>query len=592
MLTRCSSETRILSLARISLGIVLVTLLGTTTGCKALDAIRDMTKTAPLEDRLMTLTATPSALPEGGGEVLLTATVTVGGAADDGVRVQFDSSAGEFIPGESALTDADGIARVRLNTTQPATISASITVASVALVTSGEVSIAVGGTAEDTSAVVYDFASTPNPATVGESAELEISAARDGTAVSGSLGVDFGDGQQTTLGNFNGNATVNHVYDSTGSFQVAATLTEEGGATSNSTFDIVVTSVAATVVGITASAAQIDAREPLAFDVTVTDADGNDASGTVSVDWGDGRSTRIGEVSGTAEVDHTYREPGSYRALAALTGADGTISRASVRVRIVERYNVSARLSVSPSTPVVAGVTIFTLAVSRTDGKSANGAGAISFGDGVTETAPVIGGAARFSNEYTEAGEYVVDAGFDDGAGHTATARLVVTVVAAPAPDPTPSPDPSPDPNPGDGDEIDANSLVWLHPNAANWPITSTTTNVSVSKGQICISHTKAGKWPVLSGVEGNPWVVGNVNGTWYAGNYEWLRPGQTCKSLGVPNENPDTAHALGPHIKISPLNTWVPKSGETVYFFVTTLNRAGLSTSDERSNMVKVIWP
>lgn len=581
MLMRGSSQTRIGSLAWTVLGIVLVTLLGTTTGCKAIDAIRDLTESAPAAQRLMTLTATPDSLPEGGGEVVLTATVTTGGAPENGVRVHFESSTGEFIPGDSALTDAGGLARVRLATTQPTTISASISAASVVLVTSGEVSITVGGIAEP-SAVVYSFASTPNPATVGESVELQISAARGGTAISGSLEVDFGDGQQTTLGNFNGNATVTHVYDSAASFQVAATLTEGGGATSSSTFDVAVTSTAATVVGITAKDAEIDARESLAFEVTVTDADGNDASGAVTVDWGDGRSSNIGQVTGSAPVDHTYREPGSYRALASLTSGDGTVSRASVRVRVVERFSVNARLSVSPSTPAVGEVSIFTLSVSRTDGKSANGAAAISFGDGVTETVPVIGGTARLSNEYAEAGDYAVVAGFDDGAGHTAAASLVVTVVAADTPDPIP----------GGGDEINANSLVWLHPNAANWPITSTTTNVSVSKAQICISHTKAGKWPVLNALEGNPWIVANVNGTWYAANYEWLRPGQICKALGVPNEHPDTAHALGPHIKISPLTTWVPKSGETVYFFVTTINRSGLRTSDERSNMVKVIWP
>ena len=24
-----------------------------------------------------------------------------------------------------------------------------------------------------------------------------------------------------------------------------------------------------------------------------------------------------------------------------------------------------------------------------------------------------------------------------------------------------------------------------------------------------------------------NPWVIAQVNGKWYAGTYEWLRPGQ-----------------------------------------------------------------
>ena len=85
---------------------------------------------------------------------------------------------------------------------------------------------------------------------------------------------------------------------------------------------------------------------------------------------------------------------------------------------------------------------------------------------------------------------------------------------------------------------------------------------------------------------------MANVGGTWYAATYEWLRPGQTCKSIGVPNDYPNTARALGPHIKRSPLSSWVPKKGETVYFFVSTFARDGRRNGNQRSNMVKVVWP
>ena len=144
----------------------------------------------------------------------------------------------------------------------------------------------------------------------------------------------------------------------------------------------------------------------------------------------------------------------------------------------------------------------------------------------------------------------------------------------------------------GRANAINASSLTYLHANVANWAVTSTTTSVSVTKDQICIHHTKAGQWQDIGGVEGNPWIVANIGGIWYAGTYEWLRPGQVCKSIAVPQEFPDTAHSIGPHVKRSPLSSWVPKPGETVYFFVSTLARDSKRNGDQRSNLVKVIWP
>ena len=83
----------------------------------------------------------------------------------------------------------------------------------------------------------------------------------------------------------------------------------------------------------------------------------------------------------------------------------------------------------------------------------------------------------------------------------------------------------------------------------------------------------------------GNPWIFAKVGGQWYGATFEWLRPGQTCKSI--------SATDLGPHIKKSPLDNWVPKSGETVGLMVSTPARVGPEGPiNERSNVVLTTWP
>jgi len=142
--------------------------------------------------------------------------------------------------------------------------------------------------------------------------------------------------------------------------------------------------------------------------------------------------------------------------------------------------------------------------------------------------------------------------------------------------------------DPTGGDIPPLNQLTWLHTDISGWAQTSTIEKVLVQSSQICINHSKAGQWPVFvnGGVEaeGNPWVVAQVGGTWYAATYEWLRPGQICKGI--------TAANIGPHIKKSPLNTWVPQAGELVGFMVSTRARDGVSSGDERSNLVSITWP
>ena len=124
--------------------------------------------------------------------------------------------------------------------------------------------------------------------------------------------------------------------------------------------------------------------------------------------------------------------------------------------------------------------------------------------------------------------------------------------------------------------------MTWLHHNVSGWAVTSTLTDVNIYPDKLCLSHTKAGQWPRNGdGWEGNPWIFAKVDGQWYAGTYEWLRPGQICK--GITKDN------IGAHIKRAPLDaSWRPTSGQTYGFMLSTPARLDVAvTPHERSYVV-----
>jgi hypothetical protein len=108
-----------------------------------------------------------------------------------------------------------------------------------------------------------------------------------------------------------------------------------------------------------------------------------------------------------------------------------------------------------------------------------------------------------------------------------------------------------------------------------------------------------AGKWPKVYGIfpeepeapmEGNIWVIARVEGLWYAATFDYLRPGGVCKyeDFSPSGEGP------GPStFSAEPLASWVPRSGEPVYMFVSTVARhEPLGPLNERSDYVRLIWP
>jgi hypothetical protein len=140
---------------------------------------------------------------------------------------------------------------------------------------------------------------------------------------------------------------------------------------------------------------------------------------------------------------------------------------------------------------------------------------------------------------------------------------------------------------------VDLSKVVYLKgPDVSNWPQTSTITNAYKSADQLCIFHTKLGVWPAGPFfddpgpiLEGNQWVLANINGQWYAGAADWYRPGQACKTVDS-NIGQDS-------FEKEPLHSWHPRPGETIGVMSTTPARLwpDMRTVDERTNVVFIQW-
>jgi hypothetical protein len=283
--------------------------------------------------------------------------------------------------------------------------------------------------------------------------------------------------------------------------------------------------------------------------------------------------------AGTLAPDTTIISNDQGQALARLSSTQGAIVRARVHtldsepLQITMASDLRLTITASPERVFVNETATFTVTPSDLERV---GRMSFDFGDGESTELESGSGVRSATHVYTARGGYNVTVVFvaSNGVETTATIRFNVDSQSTDGP-----PDQPDDPTL----PFKLSDVKWLHTNVSSWAETSIITSVHVSS-QICIEHTKAGKWPVLDGVEGNPWVFAQVNGRWYAATYEWLRPGQICKFVD--------ANSLGPNTGEEPLSSWRPRKGELVGFMVSTHARFGKQTIAERSNIVVIPWP
>ncbi|HSC27569.1 MAG TPA: Ig-like domain-containing protein [Vicinamibacterales bacterium] len=285
---------------------------------------------------------------------------------------------------------------------------------------------------------------------------------------------------------------------------------------------------------------------------------------------------------------------GSLSAVNAGTDAEGiarvqltTSEPATVRAKVQEREAILAlrrqtTIELIFSNPAPRRNELITVVMRfRTAGQEATGQLSLSFGDGETLDLGQVTGEATVTHRWRDEGDFDFTVTLREGPFETqATTRLEIRGLG-----------------PLD-DHIDASQVIWLSPattNVSDWAVTSEVHSISINGDTVCIDHSKAGQWPLVSiddnppNIEANILIVINVDGQWYGGGYDWLGGGRICKSV-------DPSEFGRDQIRVPPLDaSWHgPRSGETVGLLITTpsSNRIPVRSVNERTPITLVTWP
>ena len=254
------------------------------------------------------VTANPQTLGPSGGTSTITATVTdEGGAPVSGVPVTFSADNGTLSP-PTSTTNGSGVATTTLTTSQKATVTANVAgkTADVTVNLNPRTGVTLTGPTTPVAAGV------PVSFTVGVAATSNI---RDVT-------VDFGDGSRESLGALSGQTTVQHTYDSSGTFSVRATASDASGFSEQVATSVTILPAQPPAVTITASNSSPTIGETVLLTATVNGA----TSSILKYDWnfGAGAVTPTAETTGN-QVTVSYTSAGTKIITVTVTQATGPI---------------------------------------------------------------------------------------------------------------------------------------------------------------------------------------------------------------------------------------------------------------------------
>jgi len=240
----------------------------------------------------VTVRANPSTVSTGnGGTVNVIATVVgAGGRLLVNVPVSFSASRGT-LSATTAITDAQGEARVTLNTNGDTDISVAAGTKTATTKVTG-----VAGPSVSLTCTVGS-ASTCATASVGQTVIFTAQRAQGSGNITNAV-LDFGDNSSQNLGTLSSAATVPHTYSQAGTYSARLTGTDANGETSTSVQVIQVNAVTATVTASVTAGNTISATATVSSPVT-----------QYVWSWGDATANT---TTTTATAPHTYAGPGTY----------------------------------------------------------------------------------------------------------------------------------------------------------------------------------------------------------------------------------------------------------------------------------------
>jgi len=352
------------------------------------------------------VTASPNQISSGGLSTITARVTETGGNPLSGVSVSFSTDNGS-LSSTVANTSASGEAQVTLTATRDATVTAA------AAGLSGTVKVTVGSLPD-----IVIASSTPSPVERQSVSFTVTITPGASTETFQGLVVDFGDGQ--TSGPLSGTSqSVSHVYDSSGTYTVAATGSTTTGNTKRAT---TVTNVSPrTPLSFTLRASPNPATVGVLTNLTATFQ--GSPSNVSRYDWAFGDGTTATTAGNT--TNHVYATSGTKTARVTVRTSDGNSGSSSTQVVVAPVATLNVNLTASDNPTKVGDLTKFTASFDSGTQPSNISGYDWDFGDG---TAIRTTTGKETNHVYTESRTWTARVTVRTSDGNTGTGRTEVVV--------------------------------------------------------------------------------------------------------------------------------------------------------------------
>lgn len=342
-------------------GIARATFTGTASGTAKVGAFSGAAKATEVELKVggaaaerITLRSEPSTLAQTGGTVTIVANVQdAAGGILPNTPVNFSTDNGT-LSSNSVNTDATGEARVQLTTNRTSKVTASVG--------SKTADFTVTALPAPTIAVAC---TTSNPI-VGVAVNCNFTPAvpTGGAPIQGVV-VNWGDGTgDQSLGAITGQTTASHVYTSANNYTVTATVTDQNGQRGTGSAAVNVTRSLPTI-SITCPTTNLNVGLQGAYTVTPSSSPAI-ALQNVTVDFGDGTSRDLGQITGATSFTKSYGAAGGYTVTATVT--DIANQRGSASCSVIIARATAPTVTLTQSGTISGGIGTFTVAATANSG--------------------------------------------------------------------------------------------------------------------------------------------------------------------------------------------------------------------------------